>query len=282
MKTKLFLPCISNGRRQKCGYIPFMEILIYKLCYFGIYSLHMILFRQIFIALIYNATMAKPSIKLIFFDMDGVLFDVGYFEDRKGLAASSWALVADAIGATEEENRLKELWSRGELKSYVEWVGMSIGIYKRHGLDRKRFHKVLGSVRQMPGAKEAVAELKKRGYKTAIITGGFKELAERAKLELGIDFIIAACELIFDEKGKLADYNAFPCDYHGKVKFFEALVAGLDIKPGECAMIGDGVNDIPIAKECGFSIAFNAREELKKHCNVSIEKKDLREILRYF
>ena len=255
-------------------YISFaiLEYIFYSKYYFG----------HIFILFLFICCMAKPRIKLIFFDMDGVLFDVGYFEDRKGLAASSWALVADSIGAAEEENKLKELWSCGKIKNYVEWVGMSLEIYKRHGLDREKFHKVLGSVGLMPGAKETLAELRKRGYKTAIITGGFKELAERAKLELGINYIIAACELIFDEKGKLVDWNTFPCDYHGKVKFFEALIAGLDLKPEECAMIGDGVNDIPIAKECGLSIAFNAREELKKHCSVSIDKKDLREVLRYF
>ncbi|MFH1181397.1 MAG: HAD family hydrolase, partial [Candidatus Woesearchaeota archaeon] len=92
---------------------------------------------------------------------------------------------------------------------------------------------------------------------------------------------IAACELIFDEKGKLVDYIAFPCDYHGKAKFFEAIIAGLGIKPEEAAMVGDGVNDIPMADKAGLSIAFNARKELKEHCDVSIEKKDLREILRH-
>ncbi|MBI2550369.1 phosphoserine phosphatase SerB, partial [Candidatus Woesearchaeota archaeon] len=38
---------------------------------------------------------------------------------------------------------------------------------------------------------------------------------------------------------------------------------------------------IPIAKECGLSIAFNARQELKEHCDVIIGKKDLREILQH-
>jgi len=87
---------------------------------------------------------------------------------------------------------------------------------------------------------------------------------------------------LFDEKGIVKDFIFFPCDYKGKVKFFEAIVAGLDIKPEHAAMIGDGVNDIPIAKECSFSIAFNARDELKKHCNVSIDEKDLRRVLEYF
>ncbi|MBN2454662.1 HAD family phosphatase [Candidatus Woesearchaeota archaeon] len=222
----------------------------------------------------------KP--KIIFFDMDGVLFDVGYFEEGKGIAASSWKLVADEIGAGEEEEALKGKWTKNELENFVHWVQETLKIYRKHGLTKEKFEQVINSIPLMEGAKEAVAELKKRGYLTAVITGSFKELAYRAKKELGIDFIIAACELVFDDEGKLVDEIAFPCDYHGKAKFFEALIAGLGIKAGEAAMVGDGVNDIPIAKEAGFSVAFNAREELKKHCDASIDKKDLREVLKHF
>lgn len=221
----------------------------------------------------------KP--KIIFFDMDGVLFDVGYFEQGHNVAASSWELVADAIDATKDEEALKEKWKASELKHTIHWIDETVRIYKKHGLTKKQYDKVISSIKIMPGAKEAFAELREKGYLTAVITGSFKELAYRAKKELGIDFVVAACELIFDEKGKLVDYIAFPCDYNGKAKFFEAIIAGLGIKAEETVMVGDGVNDIAIADEAGFSVAFNARNELKEHCDVVIDKKDLREILRY-
>jgi phosphoserine phosphatase len=223
-----------------------------------------------------------PKPKIIFFDMDGVLFDVGYFEEKHGPSVSSWRVVAEKIGAVEEETALKEKWLDNKLDHYIHWVDETIKIYQGHNLKRERFEGIISSIPLMPGAKETISELKKRGYLTAVITGSFKQLAHRAKLELGIDFVMAACELLFDRDGKLVDYIAFPCDYHGKVRFFEAIIAGLGIKAEEAAMIGDGVNDIPIAKEAGFSIAFNAREELKQQCDVSIDKKDLRRVLEYF
>jgi phosphoserine phosphatase len=219
--------------------------------------------------------------KMIFFDMDGVLFDVGYFENGHNVAASSWKLLAEAINATKDEEALKEKWKANELKHSVHWIDETVKIYKKHGLTREKYEQVLGSIKAMPGAKEAVAELKKRGYLTAVITGSFKELAFRAKKEFGVDFIVAACELIFDSGGKLSSHIALPCDYNGKLKFFEAIIAGLGIDAKDTIMVGDGVNDVPIAKEAGFSIAFNARNELKEHCDVSIDKKDLREILRH-
>jgi phosphoserine phosphatase len=220
----------------------------------------------------------KP--KIVFFDMDGVLFDVGYFEHGKNVSASSWKILADAIGAGKDEDALKEKWKNNELKHSIHWIDETVKIYKKHGLTEKKYKEVIGSIKVMPGARETVAALKKRGYLTAVITGSFKEGAYRAKRELGVDFIVAACELIFDDKGNLADHIALPCDYNGKVKFFDAIIAGLGIKPEEAAMVGDGVNDVAIAKEAGFSIAFNARDELKDYCDAIVDKKDLREILR--
>lgn len=50
----------------------------------------------------------------------------------------------------------------------------------------------------------------------------------------------------------------------------------------ESIFVGDHLNDIQVMKEAGFGIAFNCNEnELKKVANVCIDKKNLREILRY-
>ncbi|MBI2143095.1 HAD family phosphatase [Candidatus Woesearchaeota archaeon] len=223
----------------------------------------------------------KGNIKIVFFDMDGVLFDVGYFEHRRKVGASSWKAVAEAAGTVEEEEILKQRWISGELKHFIEWMDETVKLYRKHGLTREKFEKALDSIPLMPGARKALAGIKRKGYVTAVITGSFHHLAKRAKLELGIDYIVAACDLIFDKKGRLVDWVFFPCDYEGKVKFFEAIIAGLKIRPEEAAVVCDGVNDIPIAKECGLAIAFNARKELKEHCDISIDKKDLREILKH-
>ena len=50
----------------------------------------------------------------------------------------------------------------------------------------------------------------------------------------------------------------------------------------ECVFIGDHRNDIPVMKECGLSIAFDPKDdELRKIANIVIEKKELREVLKY-
>ena len=125
--------------------------------------------------------------------------------------------------------------------------------------------------------------MKKKGYKTAVITGSFKALAERIKELLDLDYIIAHCDLIFDENGNLKEWQLIPCDFEGKVEYFNKQAKELNLNPSECAYIGDEVNDIPIFGKSGLSIAFNCqKEEVKKVAQIVIDKKDLREILQYF
>jgi phosphoserine phosphatase len=104
---------------------------------------------------------------------------------------------------------------------------------------------------------------------------------------LGIDHTFAACEYFFDQSsGRLVHWNLIPCDYEGKVDFMRLMMREYGISPADCAFIGDGVNDVPIAKEVGLSIAFNAAGELQEAATHSINqpegKKDLKAILKFF
>jgi len=118
-----------------------------------------------------------------------------------------------------------------------------------------------------------------------MISGGLKNLANRAIRDLDIDHTFAACELFFDDKtGKLVAWNLLPTDYVGKVDFMRLMMREYDLHPQECAFVGDSVNDIPLAKEVGLSIAFNGRKELQEVCTYSInqKRKNLKAILKFF
>lgn len=216
--------------------------------------------------------------------MDGVLVDIaGYNENGKKVAISTWNAVFDHVGIYHEHERLKEMFIKGDFPSYMEWTDEACRIFKKHRLTRDRFTELINNKPLMNGAKETLSELKKRGYKTVVITGSFKALAERIKELLGLDYIIAHCELIFDENGNLKEWQLIPCDFEGKVEYFNKQAKELNLNLSECAYIGDDVNDIPIFREAGLSIAFNChKKEVSKTAHIVIDKKDLREILRYF
>lgn len=230
----------------------------------------------------------EKKIKLIFFDMEGVIFESGIVENRKGIAASVWSVIPKELGEdavrVSEEGKTK--WANGEFKSYIEWVEYSIENFRKHGLTKEIFERVINKVKYMPGVIETFEELRKRGYKTVVISGGLKNLANRAIRDLGIDHTFAAAEYFFDpSSGRLVNWNIIPCDYEGKIDFMRLMMREYGISPADCAFIGDGVNDIPLAKEVGTSIAFNARKELQKVCTHSVNQpdgKDLKAILKFF
>jgi phosphoserine phosphatase len=220
------------------------------------------------------------KIKLVVFDIDNVLFDVGYFEKHDKVAASSWGAIWKELDDEEDHIRLKRNWSEGKYKTYTEWQIAALKVFKRRGLTEERFLKVVYGLPLMKGAKETVRELKRKGILTATISGGFFEIAMRARKELGIDFPFATCSIAFKD-GLMAEWAVLPYDYEGKAHIFNALAKSLGILPKECAFICDGVNDIPLARVVGLPIAFGARDELKRHCRAVVDSKDMRDILKY-
>jgi phosphoserine phosphatase len=196
--------------------------------------------------------MKGKEIKLVFFDMDGVLFDSPGYEEN-----STWAILFHDLGISYENEKLKEKFLKGIFSTYMEWSEEACKVLKRYGLTRGKFMETINKRPLMNGARETINELKRRGYKTGGITGSFEALALRAKEELDLDYAIGHCRLIFDDFGNLKDWVLLPCDFEDK-------------------------KDFSTFKKVGLSIAFNAtKEEVRKSAKVVIDKKDLREILKY-
>jgi phosphoserine phosphatase len=229
----------------------------------------------------------KGKIKLIFFDMEGTIFKKLSKSSFGNTTPSAWSAISRHLGqkAVQEEEKTKEKWTNGEYKGYVEWMEDTISIHKKYGLTKIFFEKVMNSVNYNKGVKETFEVLNKKGYITAVITGGFKAEADRAQIDLKIDHSFAACEYFWDSKGKVIHWNLLPCDYEGKVKFMKLIMEEHGLKKQECAFVGDGKNDVFLAKEVGLSIAFNAPQKLQKVSTWSINQKqgqeDFRAILKY-
>jgi len=213
--------------------------------------------------------------------MDGVLVDVSnYQESGSKVGVSTWHSVFDSLGIINEHKRLKEKFKAGKFPSYMEWTDEACKVLKSYGLTREKLSEIINRQPLMRGAKETVLELKKRGYKTAVITGSFSTLAERVQRELGIDDAVAHCNLEFDGKGRLAGWKLLLCDYEGKVDAFLQMAEKDGVKPSECVFVGDEVNDIPIFRKVGLSIAFNcSKQEVKNEADIVVDGNDLKLIL---
>jgi len=218
----------------------------------------------------------SANIKLIFFDMEGTIFKKAIKNSYGDIAPSAWALIAKHLGenALEEENETKRKWNDGEYSGYVEWMEDTIRIHQKYGLTKSFFEKVMKSIEYHKGVKETFRELHRKGYHTALISGGFKAQADRAQIDLKIRHAFSACEYFWGKNGKLIHWNLLPCDYDGKVDFMKLLMKEHGLSAKECAFVGDGKNDIPQAKAVGLSISFNGNENLQKVATYCVNQEE--------
>lgn len=96
----------------------------------------------------------KKDIKMVIFDMDGVLVDID----------SSWQFIHRIFHVDSSENLEKYLG--GEI-DYKEFMRRDIGLWGAIHIDQIK--NILGKAPLMKGAKEVIHKLKKARYKTAII-----------------------------------------------------------------------------------------------------------------
>ncbi|MEN6574428.1 phosphoserine phosphatase SerB, partial [Methanobacterium aggregans] len=205
-------------------------------------------------------------IKLIAFDLDNVLIDGEAIDE-----------IGKLMDAETEISEITKKAMEGDLE-FGEALKERVALLKGASVDDIK--DVVYKIPLMEGASETVAELKKRGYKIATITGSFEIIANRMKEELGLDY--AFSNVLHEEEGKLTGEVSGPLVKGSKSDVLKEILKTEQITAEESAAVGDGANDISMLKEAGMGIAFNAKPVLKEIADVVVEKRDLRELLNIF
>jgi len=206
------------------------------------------------------------DIRIVVFDMDWVLVDID----------SSWQFVHREFNVDNREN-LRQFLNH-EI-SYNEFMRKDIALWGKTNVDVIK--NILAKVPLMAGANSTVAQLKKARCKTAIISAGISILAERIQHELEIDYVFAN-RIVVDENGALTGEGEEIVNPLNKIAVLKELVLMAHATSRQCAVVGDTVFDVPMFRDAGFSIAFNADDvQVKKAADAVIEDKDLTKILAY-
>lgn len=204
------------------------------------------------------------DLKMVIFDLDGVLVDID----------SSWQKIHETFRVNNEENFQKHLL--GEI-DFQEFMRSDIRLWNRAHISQIK--NILDKVLLMKGATETLSSLKKTGYKTAIISSGVSILADRVKDELGIDYAFSN-KLLTDKDGRLTGEGEEVVGLLNKGNVLNDLTLKEGIITKQCIVVGDSRYDVPLFKESGLSIAFNAKDDMTKEtADWVIEEKDLRLIL---
>jgi len=131
----------------------------------------------------------------------------------------------------------------------------------------------------MNAAENTIFELRRKGFKLAIISAGISLLADRLNNDMPFDYVFAN-KLCTNKERFLTGEGEVVVELLTKELTLDKLSKESGIKPEHCAAVGDSYLDVPIFENTGFSIAFNISDKsLIKKADRLVKIKDLRAIL---
>lgn len=209
-------------------------------------------------------TIFRRNRRLAVFDMDSTLIEAEVIDE-----------LAKAAGVGEQVAEITERAMRGELDfraSFKERLALL------KGLSEEVLADIGAGLRMTEGAEFLFAELKRLGYKTAILSGGFTYFARQLQDKLGIDYVFANELEIVD--GKVTGVAVEPIvDAQRKADLLRQLTEQEGLRLEQTIAVGDGANDLPMLAIAGLGVAFRAKPLVKQSAKQAISTLGLDGIL---
>lgn len=202
--------------------------------------------------------------RLVAFDMDSTLIQAEVIDE----------LAAEA-GAGEQVRAITEAAMRGELDFQASFR-KRVSLLK--GLPESALDRIVARIPLMDGAERLVSTLRRLGYKTAILSGGFTFFGRQLQQRLGIDYLHAN-EL--EIRDGLVTGNVIPPIVDGarKAAMLEQIAASEGISMEQVIAVGDGANDLPMLRLAGLGIAFRAKPLVRQNARQALSTLGLDGIL---
>jgi phosphoserine phosphatase len=204
--------------------------------------------------------------RLAVFDMDSTLIQEEAIDE-----------IARKVGVEADVSAITERAMNGELD-------FATSLRERCSLLRNVPSTVFEELRDIitlsPGAKELVTALKRLGYKTAVLSGGFTPLTSWLAEQLGLNYAHAN-HLVVSEDGQ-----TLTGELHGEIVSAEKkrdLVIQIAEREGiplnQVMVVGDGANDLLMMGVVGLGVAFNAKQKVQLEAPARLNSNSLLDIL---
>lgn len=202
--------------------------------------------------------------RVVALDMDSTLLQAEVIDE-----------LAKEAGVGEQVSAITEAAMRGEL-DFDESLRRRVGSLA--GLDESVLPMIAERLQLTEGAERLLRHLKRIGYRTAILSGGFTYFGNHLKAKLQIDHVFANELEIID--GKLTGNVIGPIvNAQRKADLLEQLAANEGIDRKQTIAIGDGANDLPMLSRAGLGIAFHAKPIVREEAEHQVSTLGLDAVL---
>jgi phosphoserine phosphatase len=202
-----------------------------------------------------RAGLHRRARHLIVFDVDSTLLQ-GEVIDR----------LADRTGHADEVAAITDAAMAGEL-DFADALRKRVALLA--GLPEGVLGEVAAEIVPTPGARTLVRTLRRLGYVTAAVSGGFTQVIEDAVRALGVEHVSANVLEVAD--GRLTGRLVGPIvDRRGKAAALARFARDAGIDQARTIAVGDGANDVDMLSAAGLGIAFNARDAARAAADTSL------------
>ncbi|MDR1516571.1 MAG: phosphoserine phosphatase SerB [Dysgonamonadaceae bacterium] len=200
-------------------------------------------------------SMYRRMRRLICFDMDSTLIQTEVIDE-----------LAQKAGVGEEVKAITESAMRGDI-DFEESFRQRVKLLA--GLDVSVMQEIARNLPITEGLDRLMKVLRKVGFKTAILSGGFSYFGNHLKDKYSFDYMYANELEICN--GKLTGKSVGDIvDGKRKAELLRliAQVEKIDIR--QTVAVGDGANDLPMLGIAGLGIAFHAKPKVKQTAGQSL------------
>ncbi|KAG9190822.1 phosphoserine phosphatase [Alternaria panax] len=207
--------------------------------------------------------------RLAVFDMDSTLIQQEVIDE-----------IAALIGVDKEVSAITAAAMNGEL-DFEASLRARCKLLK--GVPSSVFDTLKSRITLNEGVKELITALKRLGFKTAVLSGGFTPLTGWMGQQLGLDYAFAN-HLVVSHDGATLTGELTGDIVHAQKKRQHVLEIAdkEDILLDQVVCIGDGANDLPMMAVAGLGVAFHAKPKVQMQAPARLNSKSMLDVLYLF